>query len=256
MGILDGKVAAITGAAGGLGSAAARLLAREGARLLLVDLHAAALEALVQEIRAAGGQASALAADVTDSGAVRGYVQAALEHYGALHILFNNAGVEGRMGRITELEDGDFDQVIAVNLRGVWLGLRHALPAIIASGGGSIINSASAAGLRGLPNAAPYSASKHAVIGLTRTAALEYARDGVRVNAICPGYIDTGMVARTEQALAPDDPQASRRRLTRVIPLGRYGTPEEVAALVLFLASDASSFISGAAYSVDGATTA
>ena len=256
MGVLDGKVAIITGAAGGLGSAAARLLAAEGARVLAADLRAEPLEALVEAVRAAGGEASAHVADVTSGEAVRAMVRAAQERYGGLHILFNNAGIEGRLGRLAELDDDDFDQVMAVNARGVWLGLRHGIPAISASGGGSIINCASAAGLKGLPRGAPYTASKHAVIGLTRAAALEYAREGVRVNAICPGYTATDMVARTEQSLSPSDPERARDRLLRPIPLRRYGTADEIAQLVLFLASDNSSFITGAAYSIDGGTTA
>jgi NAD(P)-dependent dehydrogenase (short-subunit alcohol dehydrogenase family) len=256
MGILDGKVAIVTGAAGGLGSAATRLLAAEGARVLVADVRAEPLGALVDEVRAAGGEASVHLSDVTDGAAVAAMVRAAQERYGGLHILFNNAGIEGRLGRLAELDDDDFDQVMAVNARGVWLGLRHGIPAIVASGGGSVVNAASAAGLKGLPRGAPYTASKHAVIGLTRAAAIEYARDGVRVNAICPGYTDTEMVTRTELSIAPGSPERARERLLRPIPMRRYGTADEVAQLVLFLASDRSSFITGAAYSIDGGTTA
>ena len=250
------KVVVITGAAGGIGLAAARRFASEGARLVLVDISAGGLEESRGAVEAAGGQALTVEADVTRAADVRRYVASVRGRFEGIDVFFNNAGILGAVSPLVDYPEETFDRVMAVNVKSVWLGLKIVGPELIARGGGAIVNTASVAGLRGTPNLVAYTASKHAVIGLTRTASLEFIRHGVRVNAVCPAPIDTPMVRELEEGFSARDPNAARARLAERIPMRRYGTPEEVAALVAFLCSDDAGFINGAAYPIDGGSMA
>jgi len=253
---LTGKAAVITGAGNGIGRSAALAFAAAGARVLAVDRDAAGAEATAAAIRQQGGVARGETADVTEPGDVQRYVEAALKAHGRIDCFFNNAGIVGKVAPIAEHDLEAFDAVMAVNVRGVFLGLRYVLPVMIEQGSGAVVNTASVAGLVGTPGMAPYVASKHAVIGLTKAAAGEVARSGVRVNAVCPGPIDTDMIHRIEAQVNPADPAAVARRYQASLPNGRYGTAEEVARVVLFLCSDLASNISGAQYVIDGGRTA
>ncbi len=251
-----GKVAVITGAGNGIGRQTALAFAARGAKVVVVDRDAAGAERTVGTIKQQGGEARAHPADVTKSAEVAAYVKAALDAYGRIDCFFNNAGVEGKFAPITDYDEAVFDQVIGVNVKGVFLGLRHVLPVMLKQRSGAIVNTASVAGLVATPGMSAYVASKHAVIGLTKTAAGEVARAGVRVNAICPGPIDTRMIHALEAQIDPADPASVGQRYQAALPIGRYGTPEEVANLVLFLCSDLASNITGAQYVVDGGRTA
>ena len=251
-----GKVAVITGAGNGIGRQTALAFAARGAKVVAVDRDAAGAERTVGTIKQQGGEARAQTADVTRSAEVAAYVKAALDAYGRIDCFFNNAGIEGKLAPITDYDEAVFDQVIGVNVKGVFLGLRHVLPVMLKQGAGAIVNTASVAGLVATPGMCAYVASKHAVIGLTKTAAGEVARAGVRVNAICPGPIDTRMIHALEAQIDPADPASVAQRYQAALPIGRYGTPEEVANLVLFLCSDLASNITGGQYVVDGGRTA
>ncbi len=248
-GILEGKSALITGGGGGIGRATALAFAREGARLAVADFNEQAARDTVALVNAAGGQAMTLTGDVTDSAAVQAMVAAVVAAYGRVDCAFNNAGIAGfqvdASGKRThEWADDSFDRMIAVNLKGVWLCMKHELPQMIAQGGGVIVNTGSIAGLVGLRTSSAYVAAKHGVLGLTKTAAIEYAGDNIRVNAVCPGYIETNMTV-----------DAMRRRGTEIMantPAGRMGKPEEIAEMVVWLASDRASYVTGACYNVDG----
>ena len=247
---LAGKAAVITGGGGGIGSATGVSMGRAGARVLLVDVDAQRLEVAAEAVRATGAEVRTHVADVTSSAAVRGYVAAAVDAFGTVDVLFNNAAIIGPIGALAEYDEDAFDRIIAVDVRGVFLGLRHVLPIMVAQRSGSIINTGSLSSERGLPGTPAYNAAKHAVLGLTRSAAAEVAHFGVRVNAVLPGMIDTPMLAEVASGFA--DPDAARRAAEGVSPQGRLGRPEEVAEVVTFLASDAASLVNGVAWPVDG----
>jgi NAD(P)-dependent dehydrogenase (short-subunit alcohol dehydrogenase family) len=251
-----GKVALITGAGNGIGRAAALGFAERGAKVVVVDRDQAAGDATVGILRQKGAEAHFVAADVTRSAEVQNYVKLALDQYGSIDCFYNNAGIEGGVAPTYEYDEDMFDRVMAVNVKGVFLGLRHVLPVMLKQGSGSVVNIASVAGLVASPGMSAYVASKHAVIGLTKTAAGEVARAGVRVNCVCPGPIDTRMIHSLESMLNPDDPGSVGNRYQANIPIGRYGTAEEVANLVIFLSSSLASNITGAQYVVDGGRTA
>lgn len=251
-----GKVALITGAGNGIGRASAIGFASRGAKVVIVDRDKDAGEATAGILRQQGGEARFVAADVTQSAQVQNYVKAALDAYGSIDCFYNNAGIEGSVAPTAEYDEEMFDRVMAVNVKGVFLGLRHVLPVMIKQGRGAVVNTASVAGLVASPCMPAYVASKHAVIGLTKTAAGEVARSGVRVNAVCPGPIDTRMIHSLESMLNPTDPGSVGSLYQQNIPLGRYGTAEEIANLVIFLCSDLASNITGAQYVADGGRTA
>jgi NAD(P)-dependent dehydrogenase (short-subunit alcohol dehydrogenase family) len=249
---LDGKVAVITGAGSGIGRVAASLFAAEGASVVVADVAADDAASAVADIVAAGGTATAVAVDVSDETEVNQMVSAAVNAYGGLHILFNNAGIfPDDDGGVLDTPPGTWNRVMDVNLKGVWLGCRAAVPAMLASGGGSIVNVASFVALMGAATAQiAYTASKGGVLALTRELAVEYARQGIRANSICPGPIETPLLAELLS-----DPARRQRRLVH-IPIGRFGRPEEIAKAALFLASDDASFVTGSALVVDGGITA
>src|SRR6201987_1794166 len=247
-----GKTALITGGANGIGRAAALGFAQGGAKVVLVDRDQAAGEATAGVIRQQGGEARFVTADVTKSTEVRDYVEAALAAYGAIDCFFNNAGIEGKWAHTAEYDENTFDAVIGVNVKGVFLGLRYVLPIMLQQGRGAIVNTASVAGLVATPGMSAYVASKHAVIGLTKTAAGEVARQGIRINAVCPGPVDTRMIHSLEEQISPADPAAVSERYQAAQPTGRYTTVEEIANMVLFLCSDLASNTTGGQFGVDG----
>ena len=252
----EGKTAIITGAAGGIGRAACLRFASEGARIVAVDLPNSALDEVVSEVKTAGAEAIAVPCDVTQSAQVENYVRVAKATFGRIDAFFNNAGIEGWVGPSIDYPEEMFDRVLAVNVKGVWLGMKHVVPVMREQGGGAIVNTASGAGLSGTPTIIAYGASKHAVIGLSKSAALEFGPDKIRVNAVCPSPIETRMMRSLERGINPDHPEAVRRMMAANIPLGRYGEPDEVAALVAFLCSDDATFISGGVYTIDGGSRA
>ena len=256
---LTGKVAVITGGAGGIGRAAGRLFAEEGARVLLADVNEGALRQVVDDI--GGEDVSHAVVDTTQPDAVSDLFQTAVERYGGVDVFLANAGVEGELHFIPDYPVDVFDHVLAVNVRGVWLGVRAAIPLMRQRGGGSIVITSSVAGIRGTAGMSAYTTSKHAVIGLMRSAALECAADDIRVNTVNPAPIETRMMRsieemRTSRLGGDATVETVKASSAARIPLRRYGDPEEVARLMLFLASDESSFCTGGVYTVDGGYSA
>lgn len=248
---LQDKVAIITGGSGGIGKETAARFLAEGAAVMLVDIDQASLDAT----RAALGGSDRIAtmkADVSSEEDVKGYVKATLDRFGRIDVFFNNAGIEGKVAPLEKQDIAMFDKVIAINVRGTYLDLKHVLPHMYDAGHGSVINCSSVAGLDGYAGVLPYVTSKHALTGMTKVAALEAAAHGVRVNSVHPSPVNTRMMRSLEAGFAPGDAEAAKAQLEKTIPLHRYGEPADIANLVLFLASDESSFITGAQYRIDG----
>ncbi len=248
MGRIDGKVAVITGAASGMGRATALRFVKEGAAVVLTDLNARGGEEAVAECAAAGGRAVFQRTDVTSEADIKAAVARAVKEFGRLDIMFNNAGVAGAMGPIEKVSAEDWDRTMGVLLRAVFLGMKYSIPELRKAGGGSIISTASVAGLRGVGGIAAYSAAKAAVVNLTQAVAIEVGHDRIRVNCICPGGVNTPLVHRG----TPGGYEEAEKRMARMQPIPRAGHPEDIAAMALFLASDESEWITGTAMVVDG----
>ena len=246
-GRLDGKVALITGGGSGIGRASALAFVREGAKAVISDVVVEGGEETVGMIKAAGGEASFVQADVSRAAEVEALIKTAVDTYGRLDCAFNNAGIEGVVAQTAECSEENWDRTIVINLKGVWLCMKYEIPQMLKQGGGSIVNTASGAGLVGFPALPAYAASKHGVVGLTKTAALEYAKSGIRVNAVCPGAIHTPMIER----IIGSQPQMAEM-FVALEPVGIMGRAEEVAEAVVWLCSGAASFVTGLAMSVDG----
>ncbi len=246
----DGQVALVTGAAKGMGLAAARAFAKSGAAVVMADMDAEAVGKEAQALVKAGGKALAVTCDVADEAQVRDMVAAAIRAFGRLDAAFNNAGIQSPVTDTAELESAEFDRVISVNLRSVWLCMKYELLEMRKQGSGAIVNNSSLGGLVGLPGRAAYHAAKHGVLGLTKSAALEYGAKGIRINAVCPGTIDTPMV----QAMF-DSGNLTREFVAQTQPIGRIGRAEEVADTVLWLCSPAASLLIGQPIAVDGGYT-
>jgi NAD(P)-dependent dehydrogenase (short-subunit alcohol dehydrogenase family) len=248
----EGKVALITGSGSGIGRASARAFGREGASVVVADVDVNGGEETVQMIRDAGGEASFVATDVSNPDQVNALVAKTEELYGGLDCAHNNAGIEGAAAETHEYPEEDWDRIVAVNLKGVWLAMRAEIPAMLKRGKGAIVNTASTFGLVAVPNCCGYVATKHAVAGLTKAAALENARRGIRINAVCPGAVDTPLLDRFFDGIAPDDPQALSDAYAEQEPIGRLGRPSEIGEAVVWLCSDAASFVTGTPMPVDG----
>lgn len=249
-GIKD-RIALVSGGASGIGLACAVALARAGARVIASDRDPNGGAAVLQAVQAAGGEAEYVTADVTEADAVRALVEGIVARHGRLDFAVNSAGIFGPIGVLHELEPEDFDRVIGVNLRGVFLCMKHEILAMRRQGFGAIVNIASVQGLVASPTASLYSASKHGVVGMTKAAALDYARDGIRINAVCPGTIETPLARKNYADRGLPMPNDTPR-----IPIGRVGQPDEIAQVVVFLCSSGSTYMTGTTLAVDGAITA
>jgi NAD(P)-dependent dehydrogenase (short-subunit alcohol dehydrogenase family) len=248
---LEDRVALVTGASSGIGRATALAFARAGARVVVASRNLERLEETAHRVHELGGAAIAIQTDVTQADQVRRMVAQTVKVYGRLDAAFNNAGgyrlIGGKHGMTADLDEDVWDRVVGVNLKGVWLAMKYEIEPMLAQGGGAIVNNSSNDGLRAVPYSSPYVAAKHGVIGLTKTAAIEYAREGIRVNAVCPGWILTPPV----RMLMKDKPGAEAEMLAEE-PIGRFGEPSEVAATVVWLCSEAASYVTGHALAVDG----
>ncbi|MAT82896.1 MAG: oxidoreductase [Gammaproteobacteria bacterium] len=251
---LKDKVAVITGGAGGIGRAAGKLFAAEGASVLLVDLDEDALKQAVAE--SGSNRVSYFVGDVTRAADNQAMFETATERYGGVDVFLANAGIEGDVKSIVEYDEDRFDQVLGVNVKGVFLGLKSAIPAMQARGGGSVVITSSVAGVTGAAGVSAYVTSKHAVIGLMRTAAKECAPLNIRVNTVNPSPVETRMMRSLEEGMLPGSAEAAKEAMTASIPMGRYGTPDEIARVMLFLASEDSAWITGSVYMADGGFTA
>lgn len=247
---INDAVAIVTGGSTGIGRATAERFAEEGANVVVADVNVDDGERTVETIVDDGGEATFVETDVSDPDDVESMVETAVDAYGGLDFAFNNAGIEGASAPATEQPLNNWDRVIGVNLKGVFLGMRFEIPALLDNGGGVIVNNASIAGLVGFPNLMPYVASKHGVIGMTKAAAIEFSGDGVRVNAICPGVIETPMVERSAEA-SPEMIEQVRA----ATPIGRIGRPEEIGDAAVWLCSDDASFVTGESMVIDGGYT-
>jgi len=244
---IDGGVALVTGAASGIGRATAQRFAEEGASVVAADIDVEGGEETVSQIESGGGEATFVETDVTDESDLTTAVETAVDTYDGLDFAFNNAGIEGDQVSFSEQDDANWNQVLDINLNGVFFAMREEIPAILESGGGAIVNTSSIAGILGFPNLSPYVASKHGVVGLTKTAAVEFSSDGLRVNAVLPGVIETPMVARSGE----QDPEATEQTIAG-IPASRLGQPEEIASAVVWLCSEDASYVTGQPLPVDG----
>jgi len=249
-----GKVAFVTGAAGGIGRATALAFAREGANVVVSDISEQNVRETARMIEAAGGQALAIRCDVTRAEDVEAALETTSATFGRLDVAFNNAGVEQAKKALADITEEEWDRIIAIDLRGTFLCMKYEIPLLLQQGGGAIVNTSSGAGVKGFEGQAAYVAAKHAVVGLSKAAALDYAQENIRINAICPGIIDTPMMDR----FGGGTPEGKERELASAAaaePIGRAGKPEEIAAAVVWLCSDASSFATGHAMVVDGGQT-
>lgn len=244
---LQDSVVLVSGASSGIGRKAAKRFAEEGAQVVAADVNVDGGQQTIAEIEHAGGEAVFVETDVSDESDVTEMVETAVDTYGGLDCAFNNAGIEGKNAPSSDQPLSNWEQVIDVNLEGVFLAMREEIPAMLEDGGGAIVNTASVAGVLGFPNLSPYVASKHGVIGLTKTAAVEFSAEGLRVNAVCPGVIETPMVARTQE----EDPETIEATIAAT-PIDRLGQPEEIAAAAVWLCSDDASFVTGESLVVDG----
>jgi NAD(P)-dependent dehydrogenase (short-subunit alcohol dehydrogenase family) len=246
----------VTGAAGAIGFSTCEILAREGAKLLMVDINADRLAERTAALRSQGGRVEQCVADCGEEVDVKRYAQAAIDAFGQIDGFFNNAGVEGKLAPTHEYDVAEFDRLMRVNLRGMFLGMRYVLPDMVRRGSGSVVNTASIGSERGLAGACAYNATKHAVVGLTRTAASEVAQKGVRVNCVMPGVIETPLLLEVIEQLFPGNVQQGLDKLGQVATLNRLGKPEEVGNVVSFLLSDEASYVNGAKWEIDGGALA
>lgn len=244
-----GKTALVIGATAGIGRAAAIGFGKAGAKVVISGLGGSEGRKVEAEIRAAGGEALFVEADVTREDDIRDLMKHAVETFGRIHMAVNNAGTEGKFGPVQDRTSEDFDQIIGINLKGIFLGMKHQIPHMLDHGGGAIVNTASSAGVTGIPNVAIYTASKHGVVGLTKATALELGRSNIRVNAVAPGPVNTGLLARMIDGKIPVS------AIAESVPMGRVSEPEEIAGAIVWLCSDAASYVTGHTLVVDGGLT-